>query len=80
MDLDPNKMRKRFHELGDKRDKIRAKADPLRTTRDKAARRHATEIAKHNDKVRSAEQGLFEIDQERAMIARALGGRLGEPE
>jgi uncharacterized coiled-coil DUF342 family protein len=80
MDMNPNKLRKRFHELTAKRDAIRAKADPLREARDKAAANHAKEIADHNAKVRAAEKGLYDIDQERAMIARALGQRVGEPE
>lgn len=80
MDFDPDKMRKRFRELTEKSERIRAKVDPLRSARDKAAQRHSREIEKHNAKVRTAEKGLFDIEQERAMLARALGGRTGEPE
>jgi hypothetical protein len=78
MDYNPEKMRARFHDLTAKDAKIRAKADPLREARDKVAARHAKEIAVHNKKVRAAEEGLFDIEQERAMLARALGGRVGE--
>lgn len=80
MEFTPEKMRKRFHELTAKSAAIRAKADPLREARDKVAARHAREIAGHNAKVQAAEKGLFEIEQERAMLAKALGGRMGEPE
>jgi uncharacterized protein (DUF3084 family) len=78
MDYNPEKMRARFHDLTAKAAKIRAKADPLREARDEVAARHAKEIAAHNKKVRAAEDGLFDIEQERAMLARALGGRVGE--
>jgi uncharacterized protein (DUF3084 family) len=80
MDYDPVKMRKRFHELKAKRDAQRAKADPIRAARDKVAVRHAKEIAKHNERVRAAEKGLFEIEQEMAVLVRAVGGKMGEPE
>jgi hypothetical protein len=80
MNLDPEKLRARFHELTRKANDQRAKSEPIRAERDKVAVRHAKEIEKHNAKVRAAEKGLYEIDQERALIARALGGRVGEPE
>jgi uncharacterized coiled-coil DUF342 family protein len=80
MDFDPDKMRARFHELGKKRETIRGKADPIREKRDKLAQKHEREIAKANAEVRAAEKGLFEIDTERAMLARALKGQMGEPE
>lgn len=78
MDFDPDQMRARFHQLTAKGQAIRDKAGPIRAARDKAVQRHAAEIDKHNKKVRAAEKGLYEIDQERAMLARALGGRVGE--
>lgn len=73
-------MEARFWELSRRRDEKRAKADPIRAKRDKLAAKHAKEIAKANDEVRVAEKGLFEIEQEIAMIARALGGRVTPPE
>jgi uncharacterized protein (DUF3084 family) len=80
MDLAPDKMRARFHALGKKREAIRAKADPIREKRDKLAQKHEREIAKANAEVKAAEKGLFDIEQERAMLARALKGQMGEPE
>lgn len=80
MDFDPDKMRARFHDLTAKAVAVRAKADPIRAKRDNMQVRHAKEAAKANTEVAKAEKGLFEIEQERAMIARALGGRVGEPE
>jgi uncharacterized protein (DUF3084 family) len=80
MQFDPDKMRKRFHELKAKRDAHRAKSDPIRAARDKVAARHTKEIAKQDEKVRVAEKGLYEIEQEMAMLVRAVGGQMGEPE
>lgn len=76
--FDREKLQARFHALTAKREAIRAKADPIREQRDKIIARHAKEAAEINKKVQAAEKGLFEIDQERAMIARALGN-VGEP-
>jgi hypothetical protein len=78
MNYDPETMRARFHDLTAQAVKIRARADPLRDARDTLIKRHANEIDSHNKKVRAAEKGLFEIEQERAMLARALGGRVGD--
>lgn len=80
MDFDPEKMRRRFHELTTKAAAIRAKADPARADRDRLAAKHGKELETANRKVRTAEKGLFDIEQERAMLVRALGGRMGEPE
>ena len=80
MDMDPDKLRKRFHSLTAKAMAIRAKSDPIRKKRDATSANHAKIIGEMNKKLRDAEDGLYEIEQERAMIARALGGRVGEPE
>jgi hypothetical protein len=76
----PETMKKRFWELKDQRDKLRAKADPIRAERDELSVKHAKEIAKANAKVAVAEKGLYDIEQEMAMLVRAIGGRMGEPE
>lgn len=80
MDFNPEKMKARFWELKAKRDAQRAKADPIRAARDKIVAKHTKELAGHDAKVKAAEKGLFEIEQEMAMLARALGGRMGESE
>lgn len=79
MNLDRDKLKKRFHELTAKAAAIRAKSDPVRAARDKLVAKHAKEEAAANKKVKDVEEGLFEIEQERAMIARAVGN-VGEPE
>lgn len=76
----PDTMRKRFHELCEQRDAQRAKADPIRTERDKLAVAQAAEMAKANAKVAKAEEGLYDIEQEMAALVRAVGGKMGEPE
>lgn len=73
-------MEARFWELSKRRDDKRAKADPIRAKRDKLSEKHAKEMAAANAEVRAAEKGLYDIEQEIAMIGRALGGRVGVPE
>jgi hypothetical protein len=76
----PEQMKKRFWTLKEKRDAIWAKRDPIRETRDRLSIKHAKEMEAANKKVRAAEEGLFDIEQEMASLARACGGRMGEPE
>lgn len=73
MRLDRDEMRKRFATLAKMREQIRAKADPLRAKRDAQIQNHAKEIAAFDKKIQSEEKGLYDIDNEMAMIARALG-------
>jgi len=73
-------MEARFWELSKRRDSIREKADPVRAKRDKLAQKHQKEIEKANAEVKAVEKGLFDIDQEIAMISRALGGKITPPE
>lgn len=76
----PETMRKRFHTLSAQADKIRGKSGPLRDRHDAMIRRHAKENEKLAAEIRKAEKGLYEIDMERAALARALGGQTGKPE
>jgi uncharacterized coiled-coil DUF342 family protein len=73
----PEKMRARFAELGQQRDDILARSTPLREARDAFANEAREKEQAMNDKIRKAETKLLEIDQERALIARALGGKTG---
>lgn len=73
----PEEMRARFAELTEKRERILAKSEPLRAARDKHANDSAAKERAMNAKIKAAEAGLFENEQERAMIARALGGKTG---
>jgi hypothetical protein len=76
MDLSPDKLRKRFAELTKKyeaspRHKLMAERDS------KADKLTRAEFVKYDDKIKAANKGLYEIEMERAMIARALGGKTG---
>lgn len=75
--FDPDSMRKRFHDLGTKRDEILAKSAGARAKRDEFVASTQAEAQRMSDDVKAAEAGLFEIEQERAFIARALGGKVG---
>lgn len=75
----PAEQRARFAELTAAAAAIRAKVDPLREHRDAVVNKAREDEQVLNDEIREAEAGLFEIEQERAMIVRALGGKTGEP-
>jgi predicted nucleic acid-binding Zn-ribbon protein len=79
MDFDPKKLRARFAELTEKHDAIRAKADPLRERYDALVQGNRKAEDAAAKRVKNAEDGLYEIEMERAAIARALGGRTAEP-
>jgi hypothetical protein len=72
-------IRQRFHELGIARDDKLAKSIPLREHRDQIANEMARRVNELNEQIGAIEEGLFEIDQERAALSRALGGQTGEP-
>jgi hypothetical protein len=74
----PAALRARFAELGETRTAALAVSTPLREERDGIAVDSAKKIADLDVQICEAELGLFELDQERALIARALGGRTGE--
>ncbi len=76
--LNPTALRDRFADLGLRREAALAVSAPLREKRDAISADAASRIADLDDQIREAEAGLFELDQERALIARALGGRTGE--
>jgi len=76
--MNPSALRSRFAELGEQRDAVLAVSAPLREDRDAIAQTAAARMATLDETIMTAESGMFDIDQERAMIARALGGRTGE--
>ncbi len=80
MDFSPEKMRARFRELTEQTVKLHARRDPVRAKRDALVKKQMAALAKADAEVTKAEEGLFEIDQERAMLVRALGGKTGEPD
>jgi hypothetical protein len=73
-------MKKRFWELKAQQAKQRAKSGPVRAERDKLVAKHLKEVEAADKKVAAAEDGLFEIEQEMALLVRAVGGRMGDPE
>ena len=77
MMFDPDNMRRRFHELGAKRDEILAKSTPLREKRDAVLAEMEASVKALSAEIKAAEAGLFEIDQERGAITRALKGKTG---
>lgn len=76
----PDNMRKRFHELGKKREAIMAKVGPLRAQHDKIVQEADAKAKALVSQFRKIEkdEGLFDLDMERAMLARALGGKTGK--
>lgn len=80
MDMTPATLRARFAELSDARSAILDVSTPLRDERDAVSAAAQATIAAIDIQIAAEEAGLFEIDQERAMIARALGGRTGAAE
>lgn len=78
--FDIKTMQARFHELGRKRDAVLAQSAPARAQRD-ALQRQVSEIERQiaplTATIKQIEADLFNCDQERAIIARALGGKTG---
>ena len=88
MDFSPENIRARFHELTAKHDKLQEKLQPLRDELDalvggdtrltvRAAQAREAEI---RPQIKKLQNQLFPIEQERAVCARALGGKTGKPE
>ena len=79
--INQDEMRARFHALGKQRAEIDAKAEPVRsrynTIRDEAEALRL-KMRPLLDELQAIEKPLFDIDQERSMITRALAGRTGE--
>ncbi len=72
-------MKAEFHALGKRRTLILAKSMPLREKRDKEFQAAQKLFDDRTAEIKKVENGLFEIDMERGTLARALGGRTGEP-
>jgi len=68
-------LRKRWDELHERREAILARATPLREERDAAVQAHDFFLRKMDAAIKQAEQGLFEIENERAHVARQLGAK-----
>jgi len=75
--FDPDALRARFRELTEKSQAIRAVSVPLRERRDAMVADHEAKMAPLQREIREIEAPLFDVEQERAMIARALNGKTG---
>ena len=75
--FDPKSMKARFAELTTQREKIMSASAPLRSRRDEVQAQLDAAIQPLNAEIKKIEIGLYGIDQERAIIARALGGKTG---
>lgn len=77
----PDNMKKRFHELGKKRAAILARTTPLREQRDRIVQEAEAKARALADQYKQIEkdEGLYDLDMERGMLARALGGKTGNP-
>lgn len=75
--FDPDTMRKRFAELGEKRASILAECEGLEAQRDKLIADHTAAVRPLEARLKEFKAPLFDLDQERATIARALKGKAG---
>ena len=76
MDMSPDKLRKRFAELTSKYDAVDAKRTKLQHERDgKVDKLSMAELRAYGDKIRKLHAEAAPIEEERAMISRALGGQ-----
>ncbi len=78
MELNRTAFRARFAELGEQREATLFLSAPLRARRDAIVAEAQSQVDALDRQIADAEIGLSDIDQERALIARALGGRIGE--
>lgn len=82
MDYTPEAMKKRFWELTDEKEALIEKLTPLRKKRDAirdSLRGPLAEFKKTGEAVIAVERPhMAKIDTEMAMIARALGNKVGE--
>lgn len=79
MDFSPDKMRKRFAELTTQYDRLDAKRTALQLERDgKVDTRPEKEIRAYAPKIKKLHAEIAPIEEERALISRALNGKTGE--
>lgn len=75
--MDSIALRKRFSDLTAEAASIRARSALFRDEYNAEVMRHTNTVAPLEKAICEAEAGLFEIEQERAMISRALNGKTG---
>jgi hypothetical protein len=71
----PEKLRARFAELAADREAVMNATAPLRAERDDLSADTAARVARIDAQIAELTEGLFDADNEAAMIARALGGK-----
>lgn len=79
MNFSPANLRARFAELQGLIDAKHAISDPLRAERDAFVNDARAREAAMNANIAAAEEGLFDLKQELALICNALDGQTGEP-
>lgn len=88
MDFSPETIRARFHELTTAREAIDAELNPLRAELDgivagdvemTLAQAQARE-GDVREQIKALQSALYPVEMERALCARALGGKTGSPE
>lgn len=88
MDFSPQTLRKQFHKLTAEHDDIQAELEPLRAELDSVVAGKGDITVKQararEDKLRpqikKLQEKLYPIEMQRAALARALGGKTGQPE
>ncbi len=76
-DFSPETLRARFHAATAEREKIAATAAPVRAERDRISAELDTKVRALNAQLKVIEAPLFDLDNERAAISRALNGKTG---
>lgn len=80
MKFDHEAMRLRFHEAGAEKDAILSQSAPFRAQEDQIRAQIdvlKAQLAGVVDQRKAVEAPVFDLDQERAVLARALGGKTG---
>lgn len=70
-----DQMQAQLQEMNAKRDAILAISGPLREARDKHANEAREIELRMNAEIKEVEKELFDLDNDRSALARALGGR-----
>ena len=65
-------MRARFQELDTQVDAIKSVAGPLREERDRIVQEQDRRAAELNAEIKASEEGLYDLEMERAALARAV--------
>lgn len=75
----PAEMRKRFHELRQLRSEILSRSGPVRAERDEHVNTAQAVTHKFDAEIKEIEKDLAVIDQQIALLVRALNRQVGTP-